>query len=62
MKSHPFFNGIDWAKVAERKSESPFEPNEFQIDNEESLNIREKHKMHLDDELDAAIAEELQGN
>lgn len=30
LKSHPYFDGIDWDKIAQRNSEPPFEPTEME--------------------------------
>lgn len=32
LKNHPYFDGVDWQQVAERKSDPPFEPNDIQED------------------------------
>lgn len=61
LKNHPFFNGIDWAKVAERTCDPPFAPNEMQIDEEASLDW-DLLQLDVDNELEAAVADRLEGN
>lgn len=60
LKSHPFFNGIDWAKVAER-IDPPFAPSKIEINDADRMDIRTVRKMNVNNELDVAIAEELRG-
>lgn len=39
MKNLPYFDGIDWEKVAERKNDPPFEPIQFELNVSSPLDV-----------------------
>lgn len=56
MKSHPYFNGVDWGKVAERTFKSPFEPSKIEMTLNNSTDLIKELKIDGSD-IDAALAE-----
>lgn len=60
LKDHPFFEGIDWAKVANRQCNAPYEPNEIEINQLAPLNLTELFKSDVDDDDDMEELEPTQ--
>lgn len=60
LKQHPYFEGIDWEKVANRESDPPFEPVEFEVYGE-PLNKTDLFNTTLD-ATGIALAEQYDGN
>lgn len=61
LKKQPFFQGVDWHKVADRTSEPPYERTHVQLNQQQPTDVRALFKINEDDELDAIIAEKLRG-
>lgn len=59
LKSHPFFDGIDWEKVAERKTEPPFEPTEVNKNLGDPLDSKTLFETEIDEESEAALVEKF---
>lgn len=58
LKNHPYFSGMDWDKVAARKSTPPFQAYEIQVNEKNPQNIVELLKIDVnDDELDENLTE-----
>lgn len=59
LKNHPYFEGVDWEKVAEKKSTPPFEPkknygSQLNMDNPQELSV--VFAEFINDEVDPAVA------
>lgn len=60
LKSHPYFSDVDWRKVAEKKSDPPFEPNKIQIHLTNPINNARFSQSGLNSELEASFAKAFQ--
>lgn len=58
LKQHPYFDGINWADVAERRCRPPCEPTEFSLEADDKLDI-EQLKIGIAQKIDAHVAERL---
>lgn len=56
LKGNPYFNGIDWKMVAERKSDAPFELNEMKLNLTNPLNLTRFSQIELNSEREANFA------
>lgn len=59
MKNHPFFDGIDWKKVADRKMEPPFQPHPIKINENFSYDLTPLLNIPIDDEFRATVGEQF---
>lgn len=59
VKNHPYFNGIDWDKVAEGKGQRPYEAHPIEVDYNKTMDLSEELEMDANDELDASVLERL---
>lgn len=66
MKNHPYFDGIDWDKVAEGKTQRPYEAHPIAINYDKTLDLAEEldgdrdEELDANDELDASVLMRLQ--
>lgn len=61
IKNHPYFEGIDWESVAERKSKPLFDPIEIQINENDLVDLTTKLNIDVNEEIDGFILERLRG-
>lgn len=61
LKNHPFFDGIDWQKVAERQNDPPFEATELEIKAETPLDPVSLFGIGFDDEPKKFFVKKFQG-
>lgn len=59
LKSHPYFDGIDWDQVAARKFEPPFEPMDIQIKQENPIDLMTTLQIDVDEQLGEVVLERL---
>lgn len=59
LKNHPYFDGIDWEKVAARESEPPYEPSEFHYNLGDPVDLETELKMQTSQELEPSVAEKF---
>lgn len=60
LKSHPYFNGIEWKAMSERKSVPPFQSYKFEVDDGiRTINLRTRFRINLNDTLDEVTLKRL---
>lgn len=59
LKNHPYFHGIDWEQVADRKCDAPFEPIEILLDQNDHLDLFELMEIDVNYKLDAITAKRI---
>lgn len=59
VKNHPYFNGIDWNKVADGTIQRPYEAHSIEIDYDKPLDLVKELEMDANDTLDASVLKRL---
>lgn len=60
LKNHSFFDGIDWASVAQSKSIPTYQPNVLEIDYDNPIDLALALEISDDDDIDADLVERFQ--